>query len=175
MDEDNERRDNLVEICINSISDRSVWFLAVCLALGNAADAVEILCVGYIMTELVDAITTSDKGKIFVFVFEIVFCFYHVDFSFFLLFSTVRILECRCVYGNALWRSSLRVCLGCCGSKACAYGFTLGQLHLWPRLRLCSFYTLPNHYPSGGWDWHRRFCAGCILSRRRAVPISRTW
>lgn len=34
---------------------------AIALAIGNAADAVEILCVGYIMSEMDDDITTSDK------------------------------------------------------------------------------------------------------------------
>jgi len=38
--------------CIDSISASTAWKLALILALGNAADAIEILCVGFIMNEL---------------------------------------------------------------------------------------------------------------------------
>ena len=38
------------------------FLFSLILALGNASDAVEIMCVGYIINELDEEITTSDKG-----------------------------------------------------------------------------------------------------------------
>lgn len=51
----------VLDICVDSIPRRKVWFLAICLALGNAADAVEIICVGYIMTEMDGEISRFQK------------------------------------------------------------------------------------------------------------------
>jgi len=50
----------LIENLISNSSDMKIWFLTLILALGNAADAVEICCIGFIMTEIPD-ITTKDK------------------------------------------------------------------------------------------------------------------
>lgn len=46
--------------CIETSTIHTKKF-ALSLAVGNAADAVEILCVGYIMSELDDEMSTSDK------------------------------------------------------------------------------------------------------------------
>jgi hypothetical protein len=39
------------------------YVFALSLAVGNAADAVEIMCIGYIMNEI-DGITTQEKGPL---------------------------------------------------------------------------------------------------------------
>jgi len=45
----------------NHMSDSTTLSLALCLAMGNAADAIEILCVGFIMTDIDTEITSSNK------------------------------------------------------------------------------------------------------------------
>jgi MFS family permease len=62
-DEDNEDGscDGILEKCIDSIPVETAWKLAIILALGNAADAIEILCIGFIMNEL----NTSTEEKEF--------------------------------------------------------------------------------------------------------------
>lgn len=50
----------LVENLINNTKEHNVMLLTIILALGNAADAIEICCIGFIMTEIPD-ITTEDK------------------------------------------------------------------------------------------------------------------
>ena len=49
-----------IENCIDSMHPRLLNLFTLILALGNAADAVEIICVGYIMSDIRD-ITTTDK------------------------------------------------------------------------------------------------------------------
>jgi hypothetical protein len=49
-----------LEKCLES-SEPQAYYYMIALALGNAADAVEILCVGYIMNEIEES-TTSQKG-----------------------------------------------------------------------------------------------------------------
>ena len=53
----------IVDICVNHAKPRTTLIMALCLALGNAADAVEITCVGFIMTEMerTDNISTFNK------------------------------------------------------------------------------------------------------------------
>lgn len=56
------RNANLVEEVLNSPASSTLpLFMALCLAMGNAADAVEIMCVGFIMTDLDDAVSSEDK------------------------------------------------------------------------------------------------------------------
>eukprot|EP01038_Epipyxis_sp_PR26KG_P009256 gene9256-12471_t len=50
----------LLDSLIDGINPNMTYLLTLCLALGNAADAVEIMCVGFIITEL-DGITSTDK------------------------------------------------------------------------------------------------------------------
>jgi len=50
----------LLDNLINNASETQVWLLTLVLAMGNAADAIEINCIGFIMTEIPD-ITTKDK------------------------------------------------------------------------------------------------------------------
>jgi len=50
----------LIENLINNSKESHVWLLTLILALGNAADAIEIMCIGFIMTEIPD-ITTQQK------------------------------------------------------------------------------------------------------------------
>ena len=67
QDNNVEKRKIDYKICLNIVEDRinsnkTPLFLAICLALSNAADAVEIMCVGFILTEMDNEITTSNKG-----------------------------------------------------------------------------------------------------------------
>jgi MFS family permease len=55
------RPSRVIDSCIDAIPHRRVWFLAMCLGLSNAADAVNINAIGYIMTELGDEISRSQK------------------------------------------------------------------------------------------------------------------
>lgn len=50
----------LIENLINNSNESHVWLLTLVLALGNAADAIEIMCIGFIMTEIPN-ITTQQK------------------------------------------------------------------------------------------------------------------
>ena len=50
----------LLENLVNNAQEVNVWLLTLILALGNAADAIEINCIGFIMTEIPD-MTTKDK------------------------------------------------------------------------------------------------------------------
>ena len=50
----------LIENLINNSNESRVWLLTLVLALGNAADAIEIMCIGFIMTEIPN-ITTQQK------------------------------------------------------------------------------------------------------------------
>lgn len=50
----------IIENCLDHISASKLWLLTICLALGNAADAVEIMCIGFIMADIPD-ISTSYK------------------------------------------------------------------------------------------------------------------
>jgi MFS family permease len=43
---------HLVDNCINNQKKHYALFVSLCLAMGNVADAVEIMCVGFIMTEI---------------------------------------------------------------------------------------------------------------------------
>lgn len=52
---------NVLDDAIEGMSDWNALSLALCLAMGNAADAVEILCVGFIMTDIDSEITSSNK------------------------------------------------------------------------------------------------------------------
>lgn len=56
-----ETPESIVNSCIDNADIRRIRWITFGLAIGNAADAVEILCVGYIMTELGDSITSADK------------------------------------------------------------------------------------------------------------------
>ena len=47
--------------CIENASIYKVYLIAIILALGNAADAIEIMSVGYIMSER-DDLSSLDKG-----------------------------------------------------------------------------------------------------------------
>lgn len=59
-DEDDENIDgNTLDKCIDAMPALMAWKFAIILALGNAADAIEILCIGFIMNEL-DS-TTEEK------------------------------------------------------------------------------------------------------------------
>lgn len=49
-----------IESCLDSSHPHLINLFTLILALGNAADAVEIICVGYIMSDIKD-ITTTDK------------------------------------------------------------------------------------------------------------------
>lgn len=63
-EKDKERNWNqIIDASINNANIVTVWIMAICLAMGNAADAVEITCVGFIMTEMQMSghISTSDK------------------------------------------------------------------------------------------------------------------
>ncbi len=54
--------DNLLEESFTSHPYK--WFIIViALAMGNAADAVEIMCVSFMLNELDDSITSSEKGN----------------------------------------------------------------------------------------------------------------
>lgn len=55
-----EDRANILDRCINNSNPKVTFLILLILALGNAADAVEIMCIGFIMTEIED-ITQSDK------------------------------------------------------------------------------------------------------------------
>lgn len=63
-------------LLINNIIDNNKFslFYSILLALGNAADAVEIMCIGYVMNEI-DDITTFQKD------------FNSISFSYFSFFS----------------------------------------------------------------------------------------
>lgn len=54
---------NILDLCINHAKPMTTLIMTLCLAMGNAADAVEIMCVGFIMTEMqkTDNISTFDK------------------------------------------------------------------------------------------------------------------
>ena len=54
---------SILDLCINHAKPRTILIMTLCLAMGNAADAVEIMCVGFIMTEMqkTDNISTFDK------------------------------------------------------------------------------------------------------------------
>lgn len=51
---------HLVDHCINNQKPNYALFMSLCLAMGNVADAVEIMCVGFIMTE-VSYLSTLNK------------------------------------------------------------------------------------------------------------------
>lgn len=52
---------HIVDDAIENISDSTSLSLSLCLAMGNAADAVEILCVGFVMSDIDNEITSSSK------------------------------------------------------------------------------------------------------------------
>ena len=56
-----EEESSELDRCINSCPDEKTNLFTFVLAMGNAADAVEIICVGYILSEMDDA-TTQNKG-----------------------------------------------------------------------------------------------------------------
>ena len=51
----------IVDLYMANVNPIKIRMLVFCLALGNAADAVEILCAGFLLTEMGDSITTWDK------------------------------------------------------------------------------------------------------------------
>lgn len=51
-----------VDLLIDNCNDDKTRLYTFILAMGNAADAVEIICVGYILSEMDDA-TTQNKGS----------------------------------------------------------------------------------------------------------------
>ena len=51
-----------MDFIIENSSQKLIRYIAIILALGNAADAVEISCVGFIMAEMSE-ITTNQKGR----------------------------------------------------------------------------------------------------------------
>jgi len=53
-------KEAVIDNCINNLKEGKCLDMAVCLAMGNVADAVEIICVGFIMSEISDA-TSLDK------------------------------------------------------------------------------------------------------------------
>ena len=57
-----ERRDSpsIMDRCLDNPKDNVLYLYTFCLAMGNAADAVEIMCIGFIMTEL--DVSQTDKG-----------------------------------------------------------------------------------------------------------------
>ena len=50
----------VMDRCLNNPKQNLINLCTFCLAMGNAADAVEIMCIGFIMTEL--DVTQTDKG-----------------------------------------------------------------------------------------------------------------
>eukprot|EP01031_Cornospumella_fuschlensis_P034099 gene34099-41272_t len=60
LDSSNVQDEDAIDKCINSPLPGKDYELALCLAMGNAADAVEIMCVGFIMAEMND-ISSIDK------------------------------------------------------------------------------------------------------------------
>lgn len=54
------QQENLLVQCINSGRKSNILWVIFCLAMGNAADAIEIMSIGYIMAEM-DNITTTEK------------------------------------------------------------------------------------------------------------------
>jgi MFS family permease len=55
------KENNIVDKYIDSSLDNRIIQFILCLALSNAADAVEIVCIGFIMTELGDTVTQYEK------------------------------------------------------------------------------------------------------------------
>lgn len=53
--------EDVVDTCINNPKPGKDYEMSLCLAMGNAADAVEIMCVGFIMAELDDSLSSLDK------------------------------------------------------------------------------------------------------------------
>ena len=51
----------VMDRCLNNPKQNLINLCTFCLAMGNAADAVEIMCIGFIMTEL--DVTQTDKGS----------------------------------------------------------------------------------------------------------------
>ena len=76
----------VLEDCLEASSPKSLAYVLT-LGFANAADAVEVLCVGYIMNEI-DSLSKSEKGK------RSPLTQYH---------SLRRKLERRGVHGNVLW------------------------------------------------------------------------
>ena len=54
------RKKSYVDNCIDNPRSKRIFFILLSLAMGNAADAVEIICVGFIMAEMGD-ISATDK------------------------------------------------------------------------------------------------------------------
>lgn len=52
----------VVDRCIDNPKPILLYLLTFCLAMGNAADAVEIMCIGFIMSEL--ELSQTDKGTL---------------------------------------------------------------------------------------------------------------
>lgn len=51
---------SITDRCLDNPKSDVIYLYTFCLAMGNAADAVEIICIGYIMTEL--NVSQTDKG-----------------------------------------------------------------------------------------------------------------
>lgn len=57
-----DSRQTVMERCLDHPRKYVLNILTLCLAMGNAADAVEIMCIGFIMTEL--NLSSQEKGKL---------------------------------------------------------------------------------------------------------------
>ena len=57
-----DSRQTVMERCLDHPRKYVLNILTFCLAMGNAADAVEIMCIGFIMTEL--NLSSQEKGKL---------------------------------------------------------------------------------------------------------------
>ena len=56
-----DSRQTVMERCLDNPRKYVLNVVTFCLAMGNAADAVEIMCIGFIMTEL--NLSSQEKGR----------------------------------------------------------------------------------------------------------------
>ena len=62
IDVDDENEDDYITKTIDNCTDRTrIYLSCLCLAMGNAIDAIEILCIGYVITEIGD-VSNFQKG-----------------------------------------------------------------------------------------------------------------
>ena len=97
---------SVIDVCIDKCDEKKIRLFTFILALGNAADAIEITCVGFIMNQLGDEISDESKGVDIESLKKLVF--YILQKVLHLFLNPCRISNSCCVYGNAHWRLDVR-------------------------------------------------------------------